>query len=81
MKKEMMRKVVVVFAVLSAVGMGLVALPLEYADGTAALALPIVGGGDFRCGSGIFPGGNVPAQPGLKSKRHIKKPVEQISTG
>ena len=54
MKKEMMRKVVVVFAVLSAVGMGLVALPLEYADGTAALVLPIVGGAIFAAALAFF---------------------------
>ena len=54
MKKEMMVKVVVVFAVLSAVGMGLVALPLEYADGTAALALPIVGGAIFAAALAFF---------------------------
>ena len=54
MKKEMMGKVVVVFAVLSAVGMGLVALPLEYADGTAALVLPIVGGAIFAAALAFF---------------------------
>jgi hypothetical protein len=54
MKKQMMVKVVVVFAVLAATGIGLVVFPLKYADGSMALALPIVGGGVFAAALAFF---------------------------
>ncbi len=54
MKKQMMVKVVVVFAVLTAVGVGMVVIPLNYAAGSMALALPIVGGGIFTAALAFF---------------------------
>ena len=54
MSKKMLVKVVVVFAVLSVVGVGLVAIPLEYATGTAAAALPILGGAIFAASLAFF---------------------------
>jgi hypothetical protein len=54
MKKKMMVKVVVVFAVLAATGIGLVVFPVKYAAGSMALALPIVGGGIFAAALAFF---------------------------
>jgi hypothetical protein len=54
MKKQMIVKVVVVFAVLTATGIGLVVFPLKYAAGSMALALPIVGGGIFSATLAFF---------------------------
>jgi hypothetical protein len=54
MSKKMQVKIVVIFAVLSAVGVGMVAIPLEYATGTAATALPIMGGAIFAASLAFF---------------------------
>ena len=54
MSKKMLVKVVVVFAVLSAVGAGMVAIPLEYTVGTAAVAIPIIGGAIFSASLAFF---------------------------
>jgi hypothetical protein len=54
MKKQMVVKVVVVFAVLVAAGIGLVVLPLKYAGGSMAFTLPIVGSGIFTAALAFF---------------------------
>jgi hypothetical protein len=47
MNKKLMVEAVVVFGVLTVAGVSLVAVPLEYASGAAAVALPILGGAIF----------------------------------
>ena len=54
MSKKMLVKVVVIFAVLSAVGVGMVAIPLEYATESAAAAIPIMGVAIFAASLAFF---------------------------